>query len=178
MLGMHDPKAREWRLDFLPPISYQAMEEYGRVMQENNTIPELEIYSASQLENIKMMMNIGALKPPLHFQIVLGMPGQVTSQTPHNLMHISDTIKREFPADSTWGCCSVGGSQWPMCTMAAILGADGVRTGMEDNIYIDKGELATSNAQLVEKMVKLCRDVGREIASTDETREIWGLKKR
>jgi 3,5-dioxohexanoate:acetyl-CoA acetone transferase len=175
LYGMYNRVDKRWLLDMAPPLKYHDMEEFARVMGENGVIPEIEIYSASHLENIKRVMETGYLKPPLHFQIVMGMPGQITASTPHNLMHIADTIRREFPSDSVWGCCAVGGQQWPICTMAAILGADGVRTGMEDNIYIERGELATSNAQLVEKLVGLCRGVGREIASVDDARQIWGI---
>jgi 3-keto-5-aminohexanoate cleavage enzyme len=173
--GIYSRSAEDWLLDIAPPLTYHDMEEFARVMEENGVIPELEIYSPSHLENIKKIMTTGYLNPPLHFQIVMGMPGQVTSATPHNLMHTADTIKRDFPPDSVWGCCAVGAQQWPICTMAAILGADGVRTGMEDNTYIEKGELAKSNAQLVDKLVRLCKGVGRDIASVDETRKIWGI---
>lgn len=176
--GIYSRNAKKWLLDIAPPLTYHDMEEFARVMGENGVIPEIEIYSAGHLENIKKIMETGYLKPPLHFQIVMGMPGQVTASTPHNLIHIADTIKREFPSDSLWGCCAVGGQQWPICTMAAILGSDGVRTGMEDNIYTERGELATSNAQLVEKMVRLCRGVGRDIASVDDARQIWGINNR
>lgn len=177
LYGMYNKQAGKWPLDVVPPMTYHDMEEFAKVMEENNVVPEIEVYSQSQYENIKKILDTGYLKPPLHFQIVMGMPGQVTASTPHNLMHMVDTIKREFPADSTWSSCVAGAAQWPICTMAAILGADGVRTGMEDNLYVDKGKLATTNAQLVEKLVGLCRGVGREIATIDEAREIWGIKK-
>ncbi len=178
ILGVYSSQAKKWLFDLVPPISYHDMEEFAKVMGENDVIPELEIYDYAHLENIKLIMETGYLKPPLHFQIVMGMPGQITSSTPHNLMYLAETIKREFPPDSIWGCCAVGGLQWPICTMAAILGSDGVRTGLEDNIYIEKGVLATSNAQLVEKMISICRGVGREIASVDEARQIWGISKK
>jgi uncharacterized protein (DUF849 family) len=175
LYGMYNKPAGKWALDVVPPMSYNDMTEFARVMDENNVIPEIEIYGQSHFENIHKVIGTGHLKPPYHFQIVMGMPGQVTAATPHNLMHMVDTIKREFPADSTWSSCVAGAAQWPICTMAAILGADGVRTGMEDNLYVEKGQLAKSSAELVEKLVGLCRGVGREIASTEETREIWGL---
>jgi 3-keto-5-aminohexanoate cleavage enzyme len=177
LYGMYNKVVGDWALDVVPPMSYHDMTEFARVMEESNVIPEIEIYGQSQFENIKKVMDTGYLKPPLHFQIVMGMPGQVTAATPHNLMHMVDTIKREFPADSTWSSCVAGAAQWPICTMAAILGADGVRTGMEDNLYVEKGRLAKSNSELVENLVTLCRGVGREIATVDDTREMWQIKK-
>ncbi|MDO8519861.1 MAG: 3-keto-5-aminohexanoate cleavage protein [Deltaproteobacteria bacterium] len=175
LYGMYNKQDRKWPLDIVPPLTYHDMEEFARVMEENNVVPELEIYDLGNFENIHKILQTGYLKPPLHFQIVMGMPGQVTPSNPHNLMHMVDTMKREFPADSTWSSCVAGAAQWPMCTMAAVLGADGVRTGMEDNLYVEKGRLAKSSAELVEKLVTLCRGVGREIASVEETRRIWGI---
>jgi len=176
LYGMYNKTGRKWDLDIVPPMTYHDMEEFAKVMEESNVVPEIEIYDQSQFENIHKILQTGYLKPPLHFQVVMGMPGQVTASNPHNLMHMVDTIKREFPADSTWSSCVAGAAQWPICTMAAIIGADGVRTGMEDNLYLEKGRLAQSNAELVEKLVALCRGVGRDIASIEETREIWGIK--
>lgn len=177
LYGMYNKQAKDWALDVIPPMSYHDMEEFAKVMTENNVIPEIEVYDQAQFENIHKILETGHLKTPLHFQIVMGMPGQVTASTPHNLMHMADTIKREFPADSTWSACVAGPANWPITTMAAVIGADGVRTGLEDLYYLDKGVMAKSNAELVEKQVALCRGVGREIASIEETKEIWGIKR-
>jgi uncharacterized protein (DUF849 family) len=178
MFGIYDSEQKDWALDATLPISYKMLEEFGRVMDENDVIPELEIYSAGQLENIKMMLEIGALKAPSHFSIAMGYPGEVTSPSPHHLMSISDAIRREFPSDSKWSTSVYGLSQWPICTMAAILGADGVRTGMEDTLYLEEGVLARSNGELVDKLASLCTGVGREIASVEETRKLWGITRK
>jgi 3-keto-5-aminohexanoate cleavage enzyme len=176
MYGAYNKAEKKWAMDVIPPMSYHDMEEFAKVMTENNVVPEIEIYNQSEFENIHKIIDTGYLKPPYHFQIVMGMPGEVTASNPHNLMFLVDTMKREFPADSTWSSCVAGAAQWGLCTMAAVMGADGVRTGMEDNLYVEKGRLAKSSGELVDKLVTLCRGVGREIASIEETRKMWGVR--
>lgn len=78
------------------------------------------------------------------------------------------------PEGSPWSVCAVGLKEWPMTTMAMIMGGH-VRVGFEDNIYLSKGVMAKSNAELVEKAVRIARELGRDVASPEEAREIFHL---
>ncbi|MBX6343128.1 MAG: 3-keto-5-aminohexanoate cleavage protein, partial [Thermomicrobiaceae bacterium] len=91
--------------------------------------------------------------------------------TPKTLLHMVESL----PAGSHWSVIGVGRGQLPMNAMAILMGGH-VRTGLEDNIYYRRGELATSNAQLVERLARLIREFGREVASPDDARRILGLK--
>jgi 3-keto-5-aminohexanoate cleavage enzyme len=104
----------------------------------------------------------------------MGMAYQgAVEATPDNLT----TLVHLLPADTIFNCCAIGRAQVPITTMSVLLGGQ-MRVGMEDNIYYAKGELAKSNAQMVAKSVRIVKDLGFEIASPDEAREIVGLPKR
>ena len=109
---------------------------------------------------------------PSHFDFVLGVPGACPG-TPDDLIHMI----RSVPMDSTWTVAGIGRSELPLATMAIVLGGH-VRVGFEDNIYYSKGVLARSNAQLVERVVRIAKELEREVATPDEAREILGIKKK
>jgi 3-keto-5-aminohexanoate cleavage enzyme len=103
----------------------------------------------------------------------MGMPAQGTIEaTRKNLMYMIDML----PPDSVFNVCAIGPYQLPMTTYSILEGGM-ARVGMEDNIYFSRGEKAESNAQLVERTVRIAKELQREIASPDEAREILGLKK-
>ena len=137
--------------------------------------PECEIYCHGMLNNIKIVERTGYFKTPIHMQFVMGMPGQVTPATPGNLMYLLESAKEMFDS-FTWSVCAVGLDQWPIITLGAILGAQNIRTGMEDNMYMGPGVLAKSHGEMVDKTVMLARGVGREIASVEESREILQME--
>jgi 3-keto-5-aminohexanoate cleavage enzyme len=114
-------------------------------------------------------MERGLLKPPLHFQFVLGTPAGMPA-TPKSLLHLSEII----PEGSTWSVIGIGTGQLPMAIIGMVMGGH-ARVGLEDNIYFSKNVLAKSNAELVERVVKITREYGREIASPKEARKILNL---
>jgi len=101
----------------------------------------------------------------------MGTAGSMAA-TPTNAVHFAECL----PADSTWSIFGVGRTQFPMAAMGVLLGGH-VRVGFEDNLYLDKGVKAESNAQLVERAVAIIGDLNKKVASVEETREILGLKK-
>lgn len=173
--GMYSRTEEKFIHDYSTPLFFKDMLEYARVFRENGTKPELEIYNHGMLNNIKIMDQPGVFEKPLHLQFVMGMPGQVTPATPRNLIRIVDSANEMFD-NFTWSVAVAGIAQWRIITMAAVLGAPNIRTGLEDNLYMEAGVLAKSNGEMVEKAVSLARGVGREIASVEEAREILGLK--
>ena len=131
---------------------------------------EIEVYDVSHISNVLEFVETGLLEPPLHFSIVLGIKGGAPA-TMDNLLHMVDHI----PKGSTWQVVTVGKYNLRTTVAAMCMGAN-VRTGLEDTIYYQKGELAQGNAQLVKRMVRIAIEIGREIATVEETKEILGLK--
>lgn len=173
MVGRYDAEKKRWVRDFTMPISYADMEIIARTMLENGVRPELEVYDAGMLNNVAILREQGWLSDPLWINFVMGIPGQVAAATPENLMHLVANL----PPNALWLVSTIGGRMhWAMATVAMALGGN-VRTGLEDNVYIERGVLANDNAQMVEKIVRLARDIGREIATPDEAREMLRVKR-
>lgn len=140
-------------------------------MHQMGVMPELEIYEAGMLESAFRLAKQGILREPLHFQFVLGVPGGMSGD-PRNLMHLVSLL----PQDVHWGVAGVGRFQLPLAVQAMLLGGH-VRVGFEDNIFYTKGVVAQSNAQLVERISRISRELGREVATISQARELLGLKK-
>jgi 3-keto-5-aminohexanoate cleavage enzyme len=139
-------------------------------MQENGVKPELEVFDLGMVMTCRQMLSQGKLQEPLHFQFVLGSPWGAPA-TPKAFLHLLEHV----PEGSTWSTIGIGRGSLPMAMMAMIMGGH-IRVGMEDNIYLRRGVLAESNAQLVEQVVRLCEAYGREPACPAEARTILGLK--
>ncbi len=131
--------------------------------------PELEVFEVGMVYTCLRYLEKGLLTPPLHFQFVLGTPNGMPA-TAKSLLHLCEIIPRE----STWSVVGIGPGQLPMAVMAMVMGGH-ARVGLEDNIYYSKGVLAKSNAQLVERVVRLAKEFGREIATPSDARKILRL---
>ncbi|MCM2324387.1 MAG: 3-keto-5-aminohexanoate cleavage protein [Oligoflexia bacterium] len=143
-------------------------------MHQNGVLPELEVYEAGMLEAAFRLAKQGILREPFHFQFVLGVPGGMSGE-PRNLFHMISLLESYGARDSHWGVAGVGRYQLPLAVQAVVLGGH-VRVGFEDNIFYNKGVLATSNAQLVERVARLSRELGREVATPEVARKLLGLK--
>lgn len=172
MVGRYDAGKKCWARDFTMPISYADMETIARTMLENNVKPELEVYGSTMLNNISILRAQDWLADPLWVNFVMGIPGQVTAATPKNLLHLVESL----PPNALWLVTAIGGrAHWRMAAMAIAM--DGhVRTGLEDNVYIERGVLASGNAQMVEKMTRLAGEIGREVATPQEARQMLKIK--
>jgi 3-keto-5-aminohexanoate cleavage enzyme len=145
------------------------LEIFAEKMKEFGVAPEFEIFDVGMVENALNLVKKGWVEGHLHFDFVMGVPGAIPA-TAKNLLHLIDLI----PKEATWTVAGIGRHQLPMNTLAITLGGH-VRVGFEDNIYYRRGELATSNAQLVERVVRIARELNREIASPAEARKILQL---
>ncbi|MCK4239617.1 MAG: 3-keto-5-aminohexanoate cleavage protein, partial [Candidatus Lokiarchaeota archaeon] len=132
---------------------------------------EIEVYDLSHIANIMELVDKGILIPPLHFSLVLGIKGGAPA-TVKNLLSMIELL----PEGSTWQVVTVGKFHLRTTLIAMSMGGN-VRTGLEDTIYYQKGVPVKSNAQLVERMVRLAREIGREPATVDEAKKMLGLKK-
>ncbi len=149
---------------FLNPIP--LVEGLAKEMLQKGIKPEIEVFDVSMLEQGIRLIEKGLIQPPAHFQFVLGVPGALAA-TERNLRFLVEGL----PANSTWTIAAIGRHQFPIAELAMKMGGH-VRVGMEDNIYLEKGTLAKSNAELVQKIVCMASEVGRPIATSKEAREI------
>lgn len=147
------------------------LEKLGTVTQELNIKPEIEVFNAGMIQEAISLNKRGFLKSPMHFQFIMGEPGYHT--TPGNVQFLLDKI----PEGSTWSLSGIGKDHMPAMLIGLSAGCDGLRVGLEDNIYLEKGVLAT-NVQLVERAVTLAKLAGREIATAQEARELLGITKK
>jgi 3-keto-5-aminohexanoate cleavage enzyme len=148
--------------------SPELIEKLAADMQRYSIKPEMEIFDLSMIQNAQDLVEKRLVSPPLHFDFVMGLKGAVPA-TVDNLIFLKNTI----PPGSTWSAAGIGPAQLPINAMAILMGGHS-RVGLEDNIYYRKGELAT-NEQLVERMVRLAHELGRETASPQEARKILRL---
>lgn len=140
------------------------LEQFATAMQQDHVRPEFEIFDTGMIANALNLVKKGLVSPPLHFDFVLGVPGALPASADH-LLH----LVRSIPDDASWSVAGIGRHQLPMATLAIVLGGH-VRVGFEDNIYYRKGELASSNAQLVERVVRIASELDRPVATPDEAR--------
>lgn len=145
-----------------------TIKNFGRIMIERGIKPEVEVFDKGMIDYAIRFAKQGFIKEPMHFDFVLGVQ---MSATARDLAFMVDSI----PAGSTWTVAGIGRNQFPMAAMAIAMGGH-VRVGFEDNTYIEKGVLAKSNGEQVEKVVRISKELGREIATPAEAREILGLK--
>ena len=148
-----------------------TMRAFGKRMLENNIKPEYECFEIGHLDTILTMAKKGEVPGhPMQFNFVLGVSG-CTPATVDNLAFLVNKI----PAGSTWTVTGVGKAAWTMAAAGIAMGGN-VRVGFEDNVYLGKGRKANSNGELVAKVVRLAKELGRDIATPAEAREILSLK--
>ena len=131
---------------------------------------ECECYDISHVSNMLELVDRRVLKRPVHFSFVLGVKGG-TFASPKIINAMVDMI----PEDSSWQVITISKLNITSTVMAMCMGAN-IRTGLEDTIYYSRGILAKSNAQLVERMVRIAREIDREPATVEETKTLMGLK--
>ena len=147
----------------------ELVERFAREIRARGVRPEVEVFDLGMLPTADKLVADGLLADPLHYDFVMGVPGGIAA-TAANLLHLISNIR----GGATWTVAAMGRHQLPMAALAIVLGGH-VRVGFEDNIYYSKGVLATSNAQLVERVVRIARELGREIATPAEARRILGV---
>jgi len=148
-----------------------TIKEFGEKMIALGIKPEVEVFDKGMVDAAIRLNKQGFIKSPMHFNFVMGVNGGI-SATPRDFVFLQGSI----PADSTFTVSGIGRFQFPVAVMSIISGGH-VRVGFEDNIYLSKGVLAKSNGELVEKVVRLAHELGREIATPAEARKILGLTK-
>lgn len=169
-MASYDCGTMNWMHTSIFENSPQFLEKLGLTMQEYDVKPEIEVFDAGMIYNALYYMKKGVLKAPLHFQFVLGAAGGIGA-TVENLVFLKSLI----PEGSTWGAFGIGKAHLPILYATLALGGH-VRVGMEDNIYYGPGRLAKSNVEFVERAKRLIEEMGKEVATPDDARQILGLK--
>ncbi|MBU9142931.1 3-keto-5-aminohexanoate cleavage protein [Burkholderia multivorans] len=137
---------------------------------------EFECYDIGHLYNLAYFVDIGMVKPPFLVQSVFGVMGGIGAD-PENIFLMKQTADRLFGDDYVWSLFAAGKQQMPFTTMGALMGAN-VRVGLEDSLFLERGRLATSNAEQVAKIHRILTELGVEIATPDEARQMLQLKGR
>ncbi len=148
------------------------VEMIAQVIREAGVKPELEVFDTGHIALAKHMIGQGLIEANPLWQLVMGVPWGAPAD-PGMLM----AMRHLLPADANWAAFGIGPREYPVLAQSALLGGH-VRVGLEDNLYIEKGVLATSNAQLVDKGVTVLRTLGFELASPQQAREMLGLQAR
>jgi len=182
ILDAYDEFEHDWEPEFLEgtrdhifPNTFESLETIVPLFEEHGTEPELECYDVGHLYNARHFVDRGILEPPLHLQFVMGIHGGIGADS-ENLNHMIRTADKLFGDDYSFSVIGAGRMQFPLGSQAVSTGGH-ARVGLEDNLYLRKGELAESNADLVEKMVHQVRELtGREIATPGEVRSFLDLK--
>lgn len=143
---------------------------FGERMIERGIKPELECFDKSMIDMALRLHKKGYIKDPMHFDLVMGVNGGITGEL-RDFVFLADSL----PAGTTYTVAGIGRFEFPLA-MAAIIHGGHVRVGFEDNVFLSKGVLAKSNGELVEKVVRMAKELGRQIATPAEAREILGLK--
>ncbi|WP_339694168.1 3-keto-5-aminohexanoate cleavage protein [Celeribacter baekdonensis] len=177
--ALKDPQP--WEVDYLRGTrdlimsnTFTQIEQVLRRLSDAGTRFEFECYDTGHLYNLAHFADAGLVKPPFFVQSIFGITG-AQGTDPENLMHMKATADRLFGKDYVLSVLGAGRAQFPLVTMGAILGGH-VRVGLEDNLYIAKGQLADSNAQMVAKVRRILEELGHDIATPEEARAILGTK--
>jgi 3,5-dioxohexanoate:acetyl-CoA acetone transferase len=169
-----EPEYLEMTRDFIFRNTYADIERIVRELGAEGTRFEFECYDVGHLYNLAYFLDQGVVEPPLFVQTIFGILGGIGPE-PENLLHMKATADRLFGEHYYWSILGAGRHQTNLVTMGAILGGS-VRVGLEDSIYLAKGQLAPSNADQVAKIARILRELSLEIATPDEARQMLALK--
>ncbi|MBI4728195.1 MAG: 3-keto-5-aminohexanoate cleavage protein [Acidobacteria bacterium] len=174
LLGRWDERAGRWVRDRFVPLfsSHEELERAARLFLDNGVKPELEIYHAGMLNNVRALLERGALAEPPLVNLVMGIPGECTEASVRNLVFLVESL----PPRAVWLVSAIGARNHFRMLGAAVAMGGQVRVGLEDSIHIAPGEPARSNGQMVEKAVRILREMGAEPASPAEARARFGTR--
>jgi 3-keto-5-aminohexanoate cleavage enzyme len=156
-------------LDLATPSVWKEMEHFAKQMTERDIKPEIELYTSGQYWLVDNLVNQSLLRTPFFIQFVMGAQGGAYP-TPENVIDLA----RQAPQPCLINVAGTGAHQLPLNVLGLLMGFH-VRTGLEDNLYYKRGKLAESNAQLVERVVRIAKELNRQIASPKEAREMLGI---
>lgn len=154
--------------------TFRDIREAAETLAPHDIKFEHECYDVGHLYNLKFCMDTGLFKAPIFIQFIFGILGGIGPEV-DNLIFMKRTADRLFGDDYRWSVLGAGGAQMSLATTASQMGGN-LRVGLEDSLFISRGQLADSNAQQVSKIRRIVEDLGSQVATPDEAREILALK--
>jgi 3-keto-5-aminohexanoate cleavage enzyme len=167
--AIYSEKRKVFHHDHVFANPFHDIQFFLETMNKAGVRAEMECFDAGHIGNTRPFIDMGVLKPPMQFSLIMGVLGGIPGTTRH-LVDQADGL----PNGSHWQVIGISLNQWPLVAAAITMGGN-IRVGLEDNFYIEEGRMAASNGELVEKAARLCRDLGHEVASIAEARSQLGL---
>ena len=175
-MASYDCGSMNWLNSGLFLNTPKFLTDCGLLFQELGVKPEIEAFDPGMIGNAAYYIKKGVLKTPVHFQFCMGCANGIAGSM-KNLIFMKETADELVgKGNYTWSCFGVGHSAMEMLYGAVALGGN-IRVGMEDNVIYEKGQLAESNVQFIERAVRVIKEYGKEVATPDEARQILGLAK-
>jgi uncharacterized protein (DUF849 family) len=168
--AIYSEKRKAFHHDHVFANPFKDIQFFLEAMNAAGVRPEMECFDAGHVGNTRPLIDMGVLKPPYQFSLIMGVLGGIPGTT----RHLVDQVD-SLPSGSHWQVIGISLNQWPLVAAAITLGGN-VRVGLEDNFYLEEGKMAKSNGDLVEKAARLCRDLGRGVASVPEARAQLALE--
>jgi 3-keto-5-aminohexanoate cleavage enzyme len=162
--AMYSEKSKSFYHDHVFANPFKDIQFFLETMNEAGVRPEMECFDAGHIGNTRPLLDMGVLKAPLQFSLIMGVLGGIPGTTRHLIDQVDS-----LPDGAHWQVIGISLNQWPLVAAAITLGGN-VRVGLEDNFYLEEGRMAGSNGDLVEKAARLCRELGRGVASVAEAR--------
>jgi uncharacterized protein (DUF849 family) len=169
-----EPEYLEMTRDYIFRNTFKDIEWVVGTLGADGTRFEFECYDVGHLYTLAHFLERGIVKPPLFVQAIFGILGGIGPDA-ENLMHMKATADRLFGDDYRLSVLGAGRHQTRLVTMGALLGGN-VRVGLEDSIFLEKGRLASSNAEQVAKIVRILRELSLDVATPDQARRMLDLK--
>jgi len=168
--AIYSEKKKTFYHDHVFANPFKDIQFFLETMKAAGVRPEMECFDAGHIANTRPLIDMGALKPPYQFSLIMGVLGGIPGTTRHLVNQVES-----LPAGSHWQVIGIGLHQWALAAAAITLGGN-IRVGLEDNFYIEEGRMAKTNGDLVEKASRLVREIGGRPATVAEARELLGLE--
>ena len=169
--AIYSAKKKAFYHDHVFANPFKDIQFFLEAMNSAGVRPELECFDTGHIANTAPLIDMGVLKPPYQFSLIMGVLGGIPGTTRH-LTNQVDTL----PPESHWQVIGIGLNQWALVAAAIAMGGN-ARVGLEDNFYVEEGKMAKSNGDLVQKAARLAHDLGRDVATVDQARKILCLKR-
>jgi uncharacterized protein (DUF849 family) len=173
----YSERRKAFDFDMIFPNTYGKIIKLLKVMNDAGVKPELECFDSGHTNGVWPLMDMGLLKPPLQFSFIVNVLGGIPNTV--EALQLQTKIARDLPGSPAfeWEVIGISHGHWRMMAAALALGGN-VRTGLEDHLYLPSGEMAKTNGEMVDTLVRMVRDIGRRPATVDEARRILSLEPR
>jgi len=168
--AIYSEKKKVFYHDHVFANPFKDIQLFLETMNAAGVRPEMECFDAGHIANTRPLIDMGVLRPPFQFSLIMGVLGGIPGTT-RQLVNQVDSL----PPGSHWQVIGIGLNQWSLAAAAVTLGGN-VRVGLEDNFYTEEGRMAKGNGDLVDKASRLVREIGREVAGIADARRILGLE--